>query len=152
MREFAHSVAIHAPASVVLNAFFDADALRAWWHASRSLCVPRPLGSYAIEWEATDQRDVVLGRLGGTLHGTVVEFVTGREFLVAELYWHPPDGDPIGPMALAATCRVQGDTTVLRIRQSGHDSQSPRWSRYYEVVSDDWFRSLRALKAHLESR
>ena len=65
---------------------------------------PRPLGSYAVEWEPTEWRDEVLGRLGGTFHGTVMEFKPGREFFLADMYWLPPDGDPIGPMALEVTC------------------------------------------------
>ena len=40
------------------------------------------------------------GRLGGALHGTVVEFKAGREFLWPIWTWHPPDGDAIGRMAL----------------------------------------------------
>ena len=54
MREFDHSLAIAAPADRVLNAFFDSTDLAAWWHVSRSLCHARPLGNYAIEWDATD--------------------------------------------------------------------------------------------------
>ena len=70
--------------------------------------MPRPLGSYAVEWEPTEWRDEVLGPLGGAFHGTVMEFKPGREFFVADLYWLPPDGDPIGPMALEATCTAAG--------------------------------------------
>ena len=80
-----------------------------WWQVSRAVCTPRPLGSYAVEWDPTDWRDEVLGRLGGAFHGTVMEFRPGREFFVADLYWLPPEGDPIGPMALEATCQTQGD-------------------------------------------
>ena len=78
MRECGHSLAINAPPAAVLDAFFDAEALRAWWQVSRSVCTPRPLGSFALEWESTRSRDELLGRLGGALHGTVVEFVPGR--------------------------------------------------------------------------
>ena len=35
---------------------------------------------------------------------TVMEFKPGREFFLADAYWLPPDGDPIGPMALEVTC------------------------------------------------
>jgi uncharacterized protein YndB with AHSA1/START domain len=152
MREFTHSVVVHAPPVAVLDAFFDEQALRAWWQVSRSRCVPEPLGSYDVEWEPTDYRDEVLGRLGGALRGTVVDFVPGRELFVADLYWHPPAGDPLGPMALEATCRRQGVTTLLRVRQSGHDHEGARWSRYYEVVSDGWRESLAALKTYVEHR
>lgn len=104
MSEVTQSITINAMPSRVLDAFFDGKALAAWWEVSRAVCVPRPLGSYAVEWEPTEWRDDLLGRLGGTFHGTVMEFKAGREFFVAELYWHPPEGDPIGPMALEVTC------------------------------------------------
>ena len=109
----------------MLDAFFDAEALATWWQATRSVCMPRPLGSYAVEWEPTEWRDEMLGRLGGALHGTVMEFKPGREFFLADTYWLPPDGDPIGPMALEATCRrPRGDDTLLHVRQSGYDERA----------------------------
>ena len=151
MREFDHSLSIEAPATRILDAFFDAGDLEAWWRVSRSLCHPRPLGSYAIEWPATDWRDEVLGRLGGAFRGTVIDFKAGREFFVADAYWLPPDGEPIGPMALEASCTSLGERVVLRVRQSGGEN-SPRWSRYYELLASNLTRSLTELKTYLESR
>ena len=151
MREFDHSLSIEAPATRILDAFFDAGDLEAWWHVSRSLCHPRPLGSYAIEWPVTDWKDEVLGRLGGAFRGTVIDFKAGREFFVADAYWLPPDGEPIGPMALEASCTSLGERVVLRVRQSGGEN-SPRWSRYYELLAFNLTRSLNDLKTHLESR
>jgi uncharacterized protein YndB with AHSA1/START domain len=152
MRECVHTLVINAPPAAVLDAFFEPDALTVWWGATRAICIPRPLGSYAVEWPPTEWRDDVLGRLGGTVHGTVVDFKAGQEFFVAELYWHPPDGDPIGPMALEATCRLDGAVSLLRVRQSGYDKNSPRWTRYYDVIAARWETSLAALKGYLESR
>lgn len=86
MREFAHSLVINAPPAAVLDAFFDSESLTAWWQVSRSVCIPRALGSYAVEWVPTEWRDELLGRLGGTFHGTVIEFTAGREFFVADAY------------------------------------------------------------------
>src|SRR5688572_17873541 len=116
MREFAHSLTIDAPPAVVLDAFFDPDALAVWWQVRRSLCVPRALGSYAVEWDATEWADEVLGRLGGAFRGVVVEFKPGREFFVADAYWLPPDGEPLGPMAFEAHCAAHGNGTVLHVR------------------------------------
>lgn len=152
MREFAHSLLINAPPAAVLDAFFDPDALSAWWEVSRSVCVPRPFGSYAVEWEPTEWRDELLGRLGGALHGTVVEFSPGREFFIADLYWHPPDGEPIGPMALEGSCRLQGQATILHLRQSGYDETNERWTRYYDFMSNGWLVALTTLKNYLEER
>ena len=53
MLEFTTDLVIAAPPTKVLEAFFDARALAAWWRARQAVCVPRPLGSYAIEWEPT---------------------------------------------------------------------------------------------------
>ena len=153
MTEVTRSITINAMPSKVLDAFFDPKALAAWWEVSRAVCVPRPLGSYAVEWEPTQWRDDLLGRLGGTFHGTVMEYQEGREFFVAELYWHPPDGEPIGPMALAVQCDYKGPfNTELHLRQSGCDPESARWVRYYDVMDSGWTVALAALKKHLEQR
>ena len=94
------TVTIQAPAPIVLKAFFDPDALHAWWQVLRSVTIPRPLGPYALEWTPTDFRDEALGRFGGVFRGTVMQFDPAGGFFVADAYWLPPDGDPIGPMAL----------------------------------------------------
>ena len=151
MREFDHSLSIAAPASRVIDAFFDAADLATWWHVSRSLCHPRTFGSYALEWPTTQSADDVLGRLGGAFHGTVIEFTSGREFLVADAYWLPPDGEPIGPMALEASCTSLGERVLLRVRQSGWE-KSPRWTRYYDLLAANLTESLNELKGLVESR
>ena len=149
MREFTHTLVVNAPPGPVLDAFFDPDALAAWWHVKRSLCVARPLGVYAVEWEPTEFTDEVLGRLGGTFRGTVVDVTPGKELFVADAYWLPPEGDPIGPMAFEVTCTRQGKGTVLSVRQSGWD-KSERWTRYYEVISSGLTTALKELKKHVE--
>ena len=107
----------------VLKAFFDADALGAWWQVAHSVTTPRALGPYAIEWTPTDFRDEVLGRLGGVFRGTVMQFDPGHGFFVADCFWLPPDGDPIGPMALDVTCTLTGSdamtATHVHVRQTG---------------------------------
>jgi uncharacterized protein YndB with AHSA1/START domain len=152
MREFTHRLVIDAPPAAVLDAFFDADALGVWWQASRAVCIPRPFGSYAVGWDTTEWRDEVLGPLGGTLHGTVMEFKVGQEFFVADTYWIPPEGNPIGPMALEAVCRPEADRTQLLLRQSGFDESSRRWASYYDIVAAGWVPTLSSLKKYLEDR
>ena len=152
MRDVTHRLVINAPPAAVLDAFFDAEALRAWWEVSHAVCIPRPLGSYAVEWRPTDWRDDVLGPLGGTFHGTVMEFVPGKEFFLADAYWLPPEGDPIGPMAFEATCSPDGEGTLLQIRQSGFDESNARWARYYDITSSGWNVALTALKTYLEDK
>lgn len=146
---FDHSVVITAAPTQVLAAFFDPHALTVWWGAVRSVTTPRPLGIYAIEWETTPFQDDVLGTLGGVFHGTVMEFRNGREFFLADAYWLPPESDPIGPMALEVSCRIEGPATRLEVRQSGAED-SARWLRYYVLIASGWKDSLAALKHYLE--
>jgi hypothetical protein len=134
------SIAITAPPTLVMRAFFDADALGAWWNVTRSVTTPRVLGPYAVEWRPTDYRDEVLGRLGGVFRGTVMQFDAGRGFFVADAFWLPPDGDPIGPMALEVACAP---------KDQGFE-EGVRWRRYYEVITVGWERALRSMKMLLE--
>jgi len=144
------SAVIAAPAGRIMKAFFDADALSAWWQVRHSVTTPRTLGPYAIEWAPTDFRDEILGRLGGVFRGTVMEFRAGEKFFVADAFWLPPDGDPIGPMALEVTLQAEpGGATRVRVIQSGFE-EGARWRRYYEVVGFGWERALASLKALLE--
>jgi uncharacterized protein YndB with AHSA1/START domain len=143
------SIGIAAPPTLVMRAFFDADALGAWWSVTRSVTTPRVLGPYAIEWRPTEYRDEVLGRLGGVFRGTVMQFDAGRGFFIADAFWLPPDGDPIGPMALEVTCAANDKGTDLRVTQRGFE-EGVRWRRYYEVVTVGWQSALRSMKMLLE--
>jgi uncharacterized protein YndB with AHSA1/START domain len=148
---FECTVIIQAPPERVLGAFFNAADLAQWWQVIRSVTVPRPLGTYAVEWDSTDYRDEILGHLGGTFHGTVMDYRAGTEFFVADAYWQPPEGEPVGPMALEVRCRTQGAAHISRltVRQSGEED-SPRWQRYFQIVGAGWQRALADLKAHLD--
>lgn len=145
------NVIVQAPPERVLSAFFEPADLATWWRVVRSVTVPRPLGTYAVEWETTEFRDEVLGRLGGAFHGTVMDYRAGEEFFVADAYWTPPDGEPIGPMALVVTCTAQGGShmTNLIVRQSG-DDEGLRWQRYFEILASGWQRALGELKDYLD--
>jgi hypothetical protein len=155
---FEHTITIAAASERILNAFFDPAALMRWWDVRTAIVVPRPLGVYALAWATTVHRDDVLGPLGGVFYGIVAEYAPEREFFVADAYWLPPEGDPIGPMGLEVSCAVDrplrkraasGLQTRLRVRQSGYE-EGARWSRYYSVVTPGWLTSLRALKVYLE--
>jgi uncharacterized protein YndB with AHSA1/START domain len=143
------SAEIHAPAGRVLRAFFDPQALNAWWGVAHAVTSPRTLGPYAIEWEPTDFRDELLGRLGGVFRGTVMQIDPSEGFFVADAYWLPPDGDPIGPMALHVAVRANGDSTHVHVVQSGYE-EGARWRRYYEVVGPGYERALGMMKRLLE--
>jgi uncharacterized protein YndB with AHSA1/START domain len=151
---YTSSISIISPPGRVLWAFFDARALSAWWQATRSVTIPRVLGAYAVEWDPTEYKDEMLGRLGGTFHGTVVEFKEEHEFFVADAYWLPPDGNPIGPMALEVRCERQRtrnpQITLVQVTQRASED-GERWKRYYEVIAPGWERALQSLKTYLEN-
>ncbi len=146
---FDHSILIGAAPDRVLGAFFDPDALAAWWLAARSVTTPRPLGVYAIEWNPSREADAILGRLGGVFYGIVMEYKPGRELFVADAWWIPPDGEPVGPMSLQVDCSREETACRLRIRQSGFE-ETPRFRRYYSVIERGWHISLAALKEYAE--
>jgi uncharacterized protein YndB with AHSA1/START domain len=148
--EFDHALMIGAAPTRVLAAFFEPAALAVWWQVVRSVTTPRPMGVYAVEWAPTTEADEILGRLGGVFKGTVMEYMPGREMFVADAWWLPPDGDPIGPMALAVTCEMAGPACRLHVRQSGFED-TPRWRRYYSVIAGGWRSSLVALKDYVEN-
>jgi uncharacterized protein YndB with AHSA1/START domain len=148
--EFEYSLLINVAPTRVLAAFFDPHALAIWWQAARSVTTPRPMGVYAIEWAPTPEADDVLGRLGGVFHGRVMEYLPGRELFVADAWWLPPDGDPVGPMALEVSCRMSGPACRLQVKQTGFE-ETPRWRRYYAVIASGWRSSLAALKEYAEN-
>jgi uncharacterized protein YndB with AHSA1/START domain len=144
------STRIAAPAPIVLKAFFEPEALTAWWQVSHSVTTPRVLGPYVVQWEPTYFRDEILGRLGGVFRGVVMQIDPREGFFVADAFWLPPDGDPIGPMALEVTLAPEGaGSTRLRVTQNGFE-ESARWRRYYDVVTIGWERAVGSLKALLE--
>ena len=145
------AIRIRATPERVLNAFFNPDDLAKWWEVSRSVTLARPLGPFAVEWPATDFTDEVLGKLGGTLHGVVMDVSPGVSFFVADLYYQPPNGHTIGPMALNVQARPldAGDSTELAVRLSA-DDEGPLSQRYFAIMGNGWDRALEALQVHLE--
>jgi len=142
---------ISAPPARVMQLFFSEADLKGWWQVTRAFAVPRPLGMYAIEWETTDFKDDILGRLGGSFHGRVIDFRPHTSFFLAEAYWQPPDGDPIGPMALDVQCRPHGNgrQTMLTVKQSG-EGEGPRWERYFQIMNRGWEGALEEMKQYIE--
>jgi hypothetical protein len=135
----------------VLTAFFDARDIAAWWDASQAVVVPRALAPYAVQWPSTSFRDEVLGRLGGTLHGTLMDYSYGSRFFLADAYYTPPETAPIGPMALAVQVQPidDGRGAELTLRQSA-DEEEPRWRHGFELMGEMWDRALDGLREHLE--
>jgi uncharacterized protein YndB with AHSA1/START domain len=146
---FDQTILVAAPPAKVFNCFFSPDALRVWWQVVRSVTAPVPFGVYALEWRTTAYRDDILGPLGGIFHGTVIDVQPGRRFAVAECWWVPPEGNPLGPMALEVNCVAEAGRCKLHILQTGYEA-SARWRRYYATVSRGWQISLAALKRYAE--
>jgi uncharacterized protein YndB with AHSA1/START domain len=173
---FDHTVVIAAPPTRVIGAFFDAGALGIWWGVARAIANPTVLGAYTLEWPLSETADDVLGPLGGTFHGTVMDYQPGRTFFVAEAYWVPPGNTPVGPMSLEVTCTTRSrlratvdairtkipggssdttaadnlpDVTTLRVVQRGYE-ESERWRRYYELLGTSLPAALDKLKEYLE--
>lgn len=146
------SIAIDAPPARVMQAFFAHGDLAYWWSADRSVAVARPSGPYAVSWKPSASRDDLLGQLGGTLHGTVMDYVESRSLFIADVYWQPPASEPIGPMALEITCQAQSivDKTTVTVRQSASDD-GPRWRRYFEIAEQGWTDALATLKDYIEN-
>ena len=177
---FDHMLAIAAPATKVLGAFFDPTALAGWWGVTHSIAVPRPLGPYVLEWPTAEATEDLLGRLGGIFHGMVIDFKAGRSLLIADAYFLPPDTDPVGPMALEVTCSLPRrlaaavDAVVARLHgpapasdEAGTNAaeaavitslrvvmrgyeESARWRRYYELLGVSLPAALDKLKEYLE--
>lgn len=149
---FELSTTINAPVARVMQAFFSHTDLGYWWEAERSVTVARPSGPFAVTWPPSDIRDDVLGQLGGTLHGTVMDYTPDRAVFIADVYWQPPVSEPLGPMALEITCRPGGEEgrTTVTVRQSASET-GVRWLRYFEVTEQGWLAALATLKDYLEN-
>jgi uncharacterized protein YndB with AHSA1/START domain len=149
---FAVRTIVNVPVARVMQAFFSHTDLAYWWDAERSVTVARPSGPYAVTWPASDSRDDLLGQLGGTLHGTVMDYTPDRALFVADVYWQPPTGDPLGPMALEITCQPEIDPqqTRVTVRQSASE-EGPRWHRYFTLTENGWRDALATLKDYLEN-
>lgn len=152
---FERTLVIHARPARVLRAFVDQSDLAVWWQVARSVALTRPLGTYIVDWGVAEERDDLLGPLGGAFQGTVMEYKEERELFVADAHWHPPVGLSLGPMALEVTCAPEGrgGITSLRVRQSAEefDEVEARWTRYFEIISAGWVHALDALQRHLEA-
>jgi hypothetical protein len=134
-----------------MQAFFSHADLSRWWDAERSVAVARPSGPFAVSWPDAATADEALGPPAGTLHGTVVDYRTDRALVVADVYWQPPTGGALGPMALEITCEPTFNPTHTRVavRQSASDD-GPRWRRYFDLSQSHWTGALAALKDYIE--
>jgi uncharacterized protein YndB with AHSA1/START domain len=145
---------ITAPVDLVFAAFFDSPALGAWHGTSRSIAVPRLLGPYVLEWPPSAERDEVLGRTGGIFRATVMHIEPNDHLFLADAFWLPPDGGPLGPLAVQITFTPTAtadstQSTLVRLVITGFDD-GVRWKRYLGLATTQWQRALGVLKMLLE--
>ena len=151
MREFTHSLTIEAPPAAVLDAFFDPDALAAWWRAKRSLCV-----------RATARR--VRRRMGA-------DRVAGRGLRPARRrVARNRDRLQAGPRVLPRRCCSGYRRTAIRsvrwrsrrpVPSTGTAPSSTfgsragktaaRWTRYYELIARPAFSRRRSRTRRTEA-
>ena len=148
------SLDITAPVDVVFHAFFDATALTGWHGTSRSIAVPRLLGPYVLEWPPSAERDEMLGRMGGVFRATVMHIEPNDHLFLADAFWLPPDGGPLGPLAVQITFTPTATTdgahsTLVRVLMTGFDD-GVRWKRYLGLATTQWQKALSILKLLLE--
>ena len=145
MREFTHSLTIEAPPAAVLDAFFDADALAAWWRVKRSLCVPRPLGVLrrGMGADRVAGRNLRPARRRVSRNGDRVQArtrVLSRRSVLAAARRRSGRSD-----GARGDVHAAGNSTVLHVRQSGWED-STRWSRYYELIATGFTVALEEMK------
>ena len=148
------SLDITAPVDVVFHAFFDATALAGWHGTSRSIAIPRLLGPYVLEWPPSAERDEMLGRMGGVFRATVMHIEPNDHVFLADAFWLPPDGGPLGPLAVQITFTPTATTdgahsTLVRVLMTGFDD-GVRWKRYLGLATTQWQKALSILKLLLE--
>ena len=143
-----------APVEKVFQAFFDSVALGEWLATTRAIAVPRLLGPYVLEWPMSTERDEVLGRTGGVFRATVMHIEPNDHVFLADAFWLPPDGGPLGPLAVQITFTPKATpdgrhSTLVRVVMTGFDD-GVRWRRYLGLATSQWQKALGDLKTLLE--
>ena len=116
--------------------------------------MPRLLGPYVLEWPPSNERDEVLGRIGGIFRATVMHIEPNDHVFLADAFWLPPDGGPLGPLAVQITFSPKATPDGRSPRSSaslmtGFDD-GVRWKRYLGLATSQWQKALGVLKMLLE--
>jgi uncharacterized protein YndB with AHSA1/START domain len=148
------TVDIIASVDTIFAAFFEASALGAWHKTSRSIAIPRLLGPYVLEWPPSLNSDEILGRMGGVFRATVMEIEPNDHIFLADAFWLPPDGGPLGPLAVQITFTPTAApdgrrATLVRVVMTGFDD-GVRWKRYLDHSHAQWHKALGTLRSLLE--
>ena len=143
-----------APVEKAFQAFFDSVARGEWLSTTRAIAVPRLLGPYVLEWPISTDRDEVLGRTGGVFRATVMHIEPNDHVFLADAFWLPPDGGPLGPLAVQITFTPKAtpegrQSALVRVVMTGFDD-GVRWRRYLGLATSQWQKALGDLKTLLE--
>jgi len=96
----------------------------------------------------------MLGRMGGVFRATVMHIEPNDHVFLADAFWLPPDGGPLGPLAVQITFTPTATTdgahsTLVRVLMTGFDD-GVRWKRYLGLATTQWQKALSILKLLLE--
>jgi hypothetical protein len=92
--------------------------------------------------------------MGGIFRATVMHIEPNDHVFLADAFWLPPDGGPLGPLAVQITFSPAAApdgrrSTLVRVVMTGFDN-GVRWKRYLGQATAEWQASLGVLKMLLE--
>jgi uncharacterized protein YndB with AHSA1/START domain len=136
------SVAIHAPAADVFDAFTRVSELLSWL-CEGALVGLRPGGNWAVGF--TDAR----GLTEATILGKIAEFERGRRLVVEDISYEPAAGEALSGIRLELTIEEREGGCLVTVAQDVPD-EGPAFVRYRGEAEAGWATSLEDLKAYLE--
>ena len=136
------SVAVHATAAEVFDAFTRVSELLSWL-CEGALVGLRPGGNWAVGF--TDAR----GMTEATVLGKIAEFERGRRLVVEDISYEPATGEALSGIRLELTIAEQEDACLVTVAQDVPDG-GPAYVRYRGEAESGWESSLEDLKKYLE--
>ena len=136
------SVAIHATATEVFDAFTRVSDLLSWL-CEGALVGLRPGGNWAVGF--TDAR----GSTEATILGKIASFERGRNLIVEDISYEPASGEALSSIRLELTIAEDEHGCLVTVRQDVPD-EGPAYAQYRDEAETGWETSLEDLKKYLE--
>jgi uncharacterized protein YndB with AHSA1/START domain len=136
------SVAVHATAAEVFDAFTRVSELLSWL-CEGALVGLRPGGNWAVGF--TDAR----GLTEATILGKIAEFERNRRLVVEDISYEPAVGEALSGIRLELNIAEREGGCLVTIAQDVPDA-GPEYVRYRGEAEADWKSSLEELKKYLE--
>ena len=136
------SIAIHATATEVFDAFTRVSELLSWL-CEGALVGLRPGGNWAVGF--TDAR----GSTEATILGKIATFERGRSLVVEDISYEPAAAEALSGIRLELTIVENEDGCLVTVRQDVPD-EGPAYARYRDEADSGWEASLGDLKKYLE--